>query len=490
MPTPSTTERAALTGRLEAIPLFDLCQFLLINRRTGTLTVQSRDHIVRIYFKDGMMLDIADEALRSGESVLQAAVQWTVGTFSFDPTPPSVERKLTESTEAILLEAARVIDEQRARGSSGPPQESREKDLRERQAFAGELAETFRRAVELDRRTQSSRQTIETLFRDLARLKGTVVLRRDRGVFRSPLGVQTYAPGFRPEDLIAHAGVEAAGEGVTECRFRYEQQGWFHLRVRRSQNDSQVYLAALDPRPVAPDAYGVDAEALAPYLSFDEGLVLWSGRTGGLRSAALASLLAATAGRTNGVRLLLEESPRVAWEEIDAGCLHCGDPAAPENDTSLLLEWKPDLVVIDSVRTEQAAASAAFLAAAGLPTVAVTSGVVPSESLLGLLDFLRGSMGERAGPVLASTLRAVVNVIPVTGKGGNETLLVAQAVTIDAGLQAALAAGGHEAEIRAWAEAGAPARTFSDDLERLIQAGRIDPGREDGLRSVLADLRL
>ncbi|MDM7914107.1 MAG: DUF4388 domain-containing protein [Candidatus Eisenbacteria bacterium] len=163
-----TSATAALSGKLEAIPLFDVCQFLLLNRRTGTLSVRHGDRTIRVFFEEGSILDIADEGLRTGEKLLLTAVQWTRGTFAFDPTPPGIERRITESTEAILLEAARTIDEQRAREGTqgeGPGQET---VFRERQIFAGELAEAFKAAVSGGSRLHGREDPVESLLGELA----------------------------------------------------------------------------------------------------------------------------------------------------------------------------------------------------------------------------------------------------------------------------------------------------------------------------------
>ncbi len=137
---------SALSGRLSAVSLFDLCQFLMLNRKTGTLTVRSEGRSAYFTFQEGQLMSALDEAFRNGEGVVLEAVQWPDGEFSFDPGPVPPDRKIQASTENILLEAARRIDEMKAKGAEeeAPGHEVR---FRETQARAAGLAEAFRNAV-------------------------------------------------------------------------------------------------------------------------------------------------------------------------------------------------------------------------------------------------------------------------------------------------------------------------------------------------------
>jgi hypothetical protein len=109
-----TSADAALSGRLAAISLFDLCQFLMLNRKTGTLTVRSPAGTAYFTFQEGQLLTALNEALRDGDEVVMQAVQWTEGTFEFAAGPVPPDRRIHVSTENILLEAARRIDEMQA----------------------------------------------------------------------------------------------------------------------------------------------------------------------------------------------------------------------------------------------------------------------------------------------------------------------------------------------------------------------------------------
>ena len=47
------------------------------------------------------------------------AVQWTEGSFEFVPGPVPPDRRMNASTENILLEAARRLDEMQEKGRAG-----------------------------------------------------------------------------------------------------------------------------------------------------------------------------------------------------------------------------------------------------------------------------------------------------------------------------------------------------------------------------------
>lgn len=162
-PRPKEGGTPALSGQLAAVSLFDLCQFLMLNRKTGTLTVRSGTGVAYLTFHEGQLLTALDESLGEGEGVVLRAVQWTTGGFEFSPGPVPPERKIQASTENILLEAARKIDEMqeedresvrsggwaggREGGAAHQARASQEAAFLETQRRAKSLTEAFRAAV-------------------------------------------------------------------------------------------------------------------------------------------------------------------------------------------------------------------------------------------------------------------------------------------------------------------------------------------------------
>lgn len=143
-------DAAAFEGRLSSISLFDVCQFLMLNRKTGTLTARNGVKAAYLTFHEGQMLNAVDESLKAGEPVVLEAVQWSSGTFSFAAGPVPPDRRIQVSTENILLEAARQLDEMRAGdlGEDGEPTHT--EALRKGQEWTEKLGAAFRDAVQND----------------------------------------------------------------------------------------------------------------------------------------------------------------------------------------------------------------------------------------------------------------------------------------------------------------------------------------------------
>ncbi len=148
---PDRANAPALEGRLNAISLFDLAQFLMLNRKTGTLTLRSGARSAYFTFRDGRILNALDDALRDGEKVVLQAVQWTDGTFEFQPGPVPPDQTIHTSTENLLLEAARQLDEMNAgaamEAEGDEAAQSHEEMFRRTQETAAGLSDAFRRAM-------------------------------------------------------------------------------------------------------------------------------------------------------------------------------------------------------------------------------------------------------------------------------------------------------------------------------------------------------
>lgn len=139
----------AFEGRLSVVSLFDICQFLMLNRKTGTLTARSGAHHAYLTFHEGQLMNAVDEALREGEPVILGAVQWAQGMFSFEAGPVPPDRRIHSSTENILLEAARALDEMQAGDALEHDDEelSHVEALKKGKEWTSALGEAFRHAV-------------------------------------------------------------------------------------------------------------------------------------------------------------------------------------------------------------------------------------------------------------------------------------------------------------------------------------------------------
>ena len=113
-------------GELGLVSLFDVGQLLLLNRATGTLQVDSEAGRGKLIFRDGRIVNAADEQHREGEAVAYRIFEWKTGRFAFTPEPVGPTGSIEVGTEALMLEAARLQDESGLAGEGGAVAKVRE----------------------------------------------------------------------------------------------------------------------------------------------------------------------------------------------------------------------------------------------------------------------------------------------------------------------------------------------------------------------------
>lgn len=102
--------KAGVSGALADMALPDLLQILANGRKSGTLTVHSDGADGQIAFVDGAIWSAMCGVL-TGEDAVYEMLKWFEGDFSLDPEKPTDERQVQASTEAVLLEGMRRLDE-------------------------------------------------------------------------------------------------------------------------------------------------------------------------------------------------------------------------------------------------------------------------------------------------------------------------------------------------------------------------------------------
>ncbi|MBU1699986.1 MAG: DUF4388 domain-containing protein [Candidatus Eisenbacteria bacterium] len=156
-----------LQGRLDTISLFDVCQFLMINRRTGALATKSRGERYKITFLEGQIQEAVGPSLKQGLEALHSVLALRIGEFSFQTCPVPPVDTFQESTDSLLLDAIRLMDER------GEGQESGPTELEDRQKRAEELAHLLGRhdaGQSLQERTEPLEEWIKILHQWGARL--------------------------------------------------------------------------------------------------------------------------------------------------------------------------------------------------------------------------------------------------------------------------------------------------------------------------------
>ncbi len=100
----------ALTGTFEDLTFAELLQMLNVGNKTGKLTVARPGERAVLYLERG---DVARAVSRRdrGPELVYKILGWKIGEFSFEPTHEPVVRNINESTEALILEGVKRLDE-------------------------------------------------------------------------------------------------------------------------------------------------------------------------------------------------------------------------------------------------------------------------------------------------------------------------------------------------------------------------------------------
>jgi hypothetical protein len=119
-----STAGRPMSGVIEEIPLPDLLQLLSTSRKSGVLTIASRAGIGKIYMRKGQIYFAAinDNFAIKPQKAIYRMLTWSTGTFELEPSVEmQVMEEVQESTEALLMEGVRLLDEYRQIEASVPP---------------------------------------------------------------------------------------------------------------------------------------------------------------------------------------------------------------------------------------------------------------------------------------------------------------------------------------------------------------------------------
>ena len=100
----------SVRGSLTQMSVLDLIQALDAGRKTCRLVLTYKRLVSRIHFHDGRLIHATCGNL-SGAAVVYEVVAWTAGTFLIDFEWGECPRTITQSTQAVVLEALHRLDE-------------------------------------------------------------------------------------------------------------------------------------------------------------------------------------------------------------------------------------------------------------------------------------------------------------------------------------------------------------------------------------------
>jgi CheY-like chemotaxis protein len=112
----ASADERAIAGSLAQVPLSDLLQLFLQNRRTGRLQIRRGDgenpsDRGEIFLQDGAVVQAKAGVRAADEKALFRLLSWPEGEFAFTPTAESVPVRIQTPTRSLLLEGARQLDE-------------------------------------------------------------------------------------------------------------------------------------------------------------------------------------------------------------------------------------------------------------------------------------------------------------------------------------------------------------------------------------------
>jgi CheY-like chemotaxis protein len=99
-----------LRGSLAQMNIMDLFQSLEMGHKSCKLTVSNGGDKCEMFFNDGQINHALFGSLKGDEAVYKT-MSWTDGSFSIDFTSSSSEQTVTRSTQGLLMEGLRLLDE-------------------------------------------------------------------------------------------------------------------------------------------------------------------------------------------------------------------------------------------------------------------------------------------------------------------------------------------------------------------------------------------
>ena len=106
----ATAGDSMVRGNLTQMNVMDLFQSLELGHKTCALTLKNQNDRCEIFFSDGQINHATYGSLKGDEAVYKV-LTWTEGNFEIDFNRNSAEQSTTRSTQGLLMEGLRLIDE-------------------------------------------------------------------------------------------------------------------------------------------------------------------------------------------------------------------------------------------------------------------------------------------------------------------------------------------------------------------------------------------
>lgn len=104
------SRRTRLSGDLEDMGVVDLLQTFEVGRKSGVARIESSGRVAVVYFRDGKVVD-AELGRLCGEEAVYRSLIWSAGTFEVEFCPVDRKDVIPTSTQGLLMEGMRRLDE-------------------------------------------------------------------------------------------------------------------------------------------------------------------------------------------------------------------------------------------------------------------------------------------------------------------------------------------------------------------------------------------
>ena len=111
-------KEGVIQGRLAEMNIIDLLQSLELGQKTCALTISGSGESCRMFFSEGQIRH-AESGKTEGDEAVYRVAQWTDGTFQIDFNSRSEKQTTTRTTQGLLMEALRLLDENKRDAEEG-----------------------------------------------------------------------------------------------------------------------------------------------------------------------------------------------------------------------------------------------------------------------------------------------------------------------------------------------------------------------------------
>lgn len=101
-----------LEGTLDRIEFLSFINFLSLQRRTGIFLIKDKNETATVFLKDGNVIEV-EYLGEKGESAFFKLLSLSEINFVFAEAPVKIEKRINISSENLILEAIKKIDEEK-----------------------------------------------------------------------------------------------------------------------------------------------------------------------------------------------------------------------------------------------------------------------------------------------------------------------------------------------------------------------------------------